>query len=162
MKDRSAAVTEGGVPFFHIATATLLGTGYVPVAPATAASGILCFVIWFLFKHPLTYAVSAVSLLTIGIWSASRLERTWGEDDRRIVIDEALGIIIALFLVPHKLLFFGIGFLLFRFFDILKPYPINISQQLPKGWGVVMDDLIAGIYSNIALWGFIVIFYRIL
>jgi phosphatidylglycerophosphatase A len=149
-------------PFLYIATATLLGTGYFPVAPATAASLVLCFAIWFLFKHPLTYAVSSILLFIIGVWTSTRLEQFWGEDDRKIVIDETVGIIITLFFVPQKLLFFGVGFLLFRFFDILKPYPINICQHLPKGWGVMMDDVIAGIYSNITLWVFIIIFYRIL
>lgn len=152
---------RGRAPLLYKAVATLMGIGYFPLAPATAASVILCFIIWFLFKHPLTYGAAAFSLLIIGIWTSSKLECFWGVDNRKIVIDEAVGIIITLFLVPHRILFFAVGFLLFRFFDILKPYPINISQHLPKGWGVMVDDIIAGIYSNIVLWGFIIIFHHI-
>jgi phosphatidylglycerophosphatase A len=159
---REKNTVEERAPFLYMATATLLGTGYFPVAPATAASAIVCFVIWFFFKHPLTYVVSILVIFTIGIGVSSKLEHFWGKDDRRIVIDEVAGVIIALFLVPQKMIFFALGFLLFRFFDILKPYPINVAQNLPKGWGVVIDDVIAGIYSNILLWIFIIIFYRML
>ncbi len=149
-------------PFLCAATATFMGTGYIPFAPATATSLIVCFAIWFLFKHPLTYMLAASLLFIIGIWSSSNLEQYWGEDNGKIVIDEVVGIIIALFLIPHSILLFALGFILFRFFDIIKPYPINVSQYLPGGWGVMVDDIIAAIYSNIALWLFIILFHRIL
>lgn len=149
-------------PLFPAAIASLMGIGYIPFAPATAASLILCFVIWFAFKHPLTNVLAAFILFIAGIWSSSNLEQYWGEDSRKIVIDEAVGIIISLFLIPQRVLFFAVGLLLFRFFDIVKPYPINISQYLPKGWGVMLDDVIAGIYSNVSLWIFIILFHRIL
>jgi phosphatidylglycerophosphatase A len=90
------------------------------------------------------------------------MEDSWGADSHRIVIDEAVGIIITLFLVPHRIIFFVIGFLLFRFFDIIKPFPINSAQSLPGGWGVMLDDVVASLYSSITLWIFIIIFYRIL
>jgi phosphatidylglycerophosphatase A len=162
MANNENATSHRRAPILYIAIATLMGTGYFPIAPATAASLLLCFVIWFVPRHPLILIPSVLVLLIIGIWTASRLEQFWGEDDRRIVIDEAVGIIITLFLIPQKILFFIVGFLLFRFFDILKPYPINISQHLPKGWGVMIDDIVAGIYSNILLWAFIILFHRIL
>lgn len=154
--------SSGRPPLLYVAAGTLLGIGFFPLAPATLASAILSIVVWFLFKHSVTYIISAALLFIIGLVVSSKLDPFWGEDDRRIVIDEVVGIIISLFFVPQKILFFAIGFLLFRFFDILKPYPVNTCQRLPKGWGVMMDDVVAGIYSNIVLWIFIIIFNRIL
>jgi len=82
---------------------------------------------------------------------STRLEIVWGEDDRRIVIDEICGFLITMFAVEKSLKSLAIGFILFRIFDILKPFPVKRSQNLPGGWGVMIDDLLAGVYSNIIL-----------
>ncbi len=148
-------------PLIYQLLGTLLGIGYFPLAPATCASLIVCIVLWFLFTTPVTYIISIAILFALGVWIAFKLEPFWGEDNRRIVIDESIGMIITLFAVPQKFLYYAVGFFLFRFFDIVKPFPIGDSQKLKGGWGVVIDDVIAGMYSSIALWIFIYIFYRI-
>lgn len=148
-------------PIIYSIIGTFLGIGYFPFAPATAVSIALCIIIWFLLKSPLVYLVTLLVLFVLGVVVSSKLETIWGEDNRRIVIDESVGMLITLLVVPRKLLFFIIGFLFFRFFDILKPYPVNESQKLKKGWGVVMDDVIAGMYSGIILWIFIFV-YRLI
>ncbi len=132
--------------------------GFFPIAPASFASAIVCVGIWFLLKSVLICLVSLVAIFAIGVWVSTKVEKLWGEDSKRIVIDESVGMTITLIAVPHKLLYFCIGFLLFRVFDILKPYPINISQRLKGGWGIVIDDVIAGMYSSIFLWIFIFVY----
>lgn len=152
---------EKKAPIFYSLIGTLLGVGYVPLAPATAASIIVCVIIWFLLKSSLIYLTLIITFFILGVWISTKLETFWGEDSRRIVIDESVGMFITLFGIPQKTLFFLIGFLLFRFFDIVKPYPIKESQRLKKGWGVVIDDVIAGMYSSILLWIFI-FFYNLI
>lgn len=152
---------RGKAEIFYSIVGTLLGIGYIPLAPATAASIIVCILIWFLLKSPLTYLSLIIILFTLGVWISSKLVILWGEDNRRIVIDESVGMLITLFMIPQRILFFLIGFFLFRFFDIVKPYPINESQNLKNGWGVVMDDVIAGMYSSIILWIFIFFYHLI-
>lgn len=137
---------------------SVFGFGYVPVAPATAVSLGLCFIIWFLPECAIAYLLVLLVLLPFGVWVSSRLEEYWGDDDRKIVIDECVGIIITFLAIPHRLIFFLLGFLFFRFFDIVKPPPIRISQNLKRGWGVVVDDVIAGMYSSVLLWIFIFIY----
>lgn len=142
---------------FYAVIGTLFGLGFFPVAPATLASVVICLVMWYLVKSILFSIVLLTLLFIIGVWVSGKIEKIWGEDDRRIVIDESVGMIITLLAVPHKVLFFFIGFCLFRFFDIVKPYPINESQRLRSGCGVVLDDVIAGMYSSIILWLFVII-----
>ena len=149
-------------PIFYSLAGTLLGTGYFPLAPATVASFIVCVIIWFLLTSSLlSYFITLLIVFVLSILISSKLETFWETDDRKIVIDEVVGMLITLFAIPQKFLFFLIGFLLFRFFDIVKPYPINQSQKLNKGWGIVIDDVIAGIYSSIILWIFIFLYHLI-
>jgi phosphatidylglycerophosphatase A len=90
-------------------------------------------------------------LLLVGIWSASLVEKEWGHDSNRVVVDELLGMCISLFLVPVTWKYIAVAFVLFRFFDIVKPLYIRKAESWPGGWGVMADDLLAGIYSNILL-----------
>jgi len=87
----------------------------------------------------------------IGIMSADRVEEIWGKDHNRVVIDEVAGMCITLLFVPLKWQYTLIGLVLFRFFDILKPFYIRKLEELPGGWGVMADDILAGIYANIIL-----------
>ena len=73
------------------------------------------------------------------------------KDDRRIVIDEMMGFFVTMLWLPRTVFFIVIGFFLFRFFDILKPPPIRRLENIQGGFGVVLDDVVAGIYANIAL-----------
>lgn len=72
-------------------------------------------------------------------------------DPREVVIDEVMGMVVTLAFLPLNPKTIGIGFLLFRIFDIIKPFPVRRSEKLPGGWGIVMDDVIAGIYANVGL-----------
>ncbi|SFA53410.1 Phosphatidylglycerophosphatase A [Pedobacter suwonensis] len=83
--------------------------------------------------------------------SADRVEEIWGKDHNRVVIDEVAGMCITLLLIPLKWQYTLIGLILFRFFDILKPFGIRRLEELPGGWGVMADDVLAGIYANIIL-----------
>ena len=87
----------------------------------------------------------------VGVWSSTVCEDIWGIDNRRVVIDEALGMLVSVVFIPLSLVNVAMAFFLFRFFDITKPPPARQAESYPKGWGVMTDDLIAGIYANITL-----------
>lgn len=132
--------------------ATTLGTGYAPVAPGTA--GALFILVLYFFATPVSpviFLAVILALFFVGTWAATETEKDYGHDASQINIDEVVGMLITLFLVEKSLTSMIIGFALFRFFDIVKPFPVNKMQDLPRGWGVMMDDVIAGIFSNILL-----------
>ncbi|MBL7075598.1 phosphatidylglycerophosphatase A [candidate division KSB1 bacterium] len=133
--------------------ATLFGVGYFPVAPGTAGSLVAAVMLWlFPFASVRTFFLVLLLLFFIGVFSATEFEKWSCTDDRRIVIDEFTGMGIALFLIPPKVWLFGAGFLLFRVLDIVKPFPLKRLERLPRGWGVMLDDVGAGIYTNLILW----------
>lgn len=78
-------------------------------------------------------------------------EEEYGHDARRIVIDEVFGMGVSLLFMPKKLGYYVVAFVLFRLFDIVKPFPARHAEKLPSGWGVMTDDLVAGIYSNVLM-----------
>ena len=126
--------------------------GYFPFAPATFASFIWLLV--FLFVPGGGWLSSPVALLVmipVSIYVSSEMEKIHGEDSSRIVIDEFAGMQVTFIIIEPSLAVGAAGFILFRIFDILKPFPINRSQRLGGGLGVVIDDLIAGLYSRIVL-----------
>jgi len=129
-------------------------TGYIPLAPGTFGSlaGVpLCYLVSRL--HPFFGLVFVGGFVSLSIWVADRAETLFQEkDSSTIVIDEVAGITVSLFLIPFNLVQLVLGFLLFRGFDILKPFPIRlIDSRVPAGLGIVLDDVIAGLYANIAL-----------
>ena len=89
----------------------------------------------------------------MAIWSSGRTCALLGEDDPpQVVIDEVAGFLLAVFFLPYSWFNLGLGFVLFRFFDILKPFPIRLlDQKLPGGAGIVLDDVMAGIYGNVLI-----------
>jgi phosphatidylglycerophosphatase A len=99
---------------------------------------------------PVDGAVVAATT-AVAIWAAGRAERIWGHDARHIVVDEAAGMAITLLLMPPGLRVALLAFVAFRVFDVLKPFPGRRAEGLPGGYGVVMDDVIAGIYANLAV-----------
>jgi phosphatidylglycerophosphatase A len=131
--------------FFETLVTTGLGTGFAPVAPATVGSALACIVLWFLpDARNWPWLLLAIPFFFLGVWLATRGERRYGHDGRPIVIDELLGQWITLFFAGQSLPLFVAAFLLFRLFDIWKPFGIRQSQNLPAGWGVMIDDLLAG------------------
>lgn len=134
--------------------ATLGPVGYVPVAPATAASAVVVVVGWFLPVLPLAGALALLAVAAlIAVWAAGEAEKELGHDAGPIVIDELVGQSIALLFAPHRIGVFVAAFFLFRLFDIWKPLGAHQAQALPGGWGVVTDDAIAGATSLLALQG---------
>jgi phosphatidylglycerophosphatase A len=131
---------------------TGFGTGYSPLAPGTAGS-LLALVLMMLWpaSSPVWLGITFLFLIA-GIWSGTCIEREKGEDPSLVVVDEMVGQWIALLFLPaYALKIYGAAFLLFRLFDIWKPYPIYQSQRFKGGWGIMMDDVLAGIYANILL-----------
>ncbi|MBN2365988.1 MAG: phosphatidylglycerophosphatase A [Calditrichaeota bacterium] len=136
----------------HHIIATVFGAGYSPLAPGTAGSLLwLLLVYFFLPTVSPVYALLLIILLVLGVISSTAMEKWHGEDPSLVVIDELVGMGISLIFVPRSWPFFLGAFLLFRFFDIVKPWPINVSQKLRGGWGIMMDDILAGIFALIII-----------
>jgi phosphatidylglycerophosphatase A len=139
----------------HRLLSTCLGIGYAPRGGGTLAAGATCLIWWFLWKggnaHFLGEALVTLAVLAIGVYSAGKMERSWGKDNYRIVIDEAAGMCLSLCFVPVRWPYILAGLVLFRFFDISKPLYIRRMEQKKGGWGVMMDDALAGLYTNLLL-----------
>lgn len=134
--------------------ATFFGLGFFPFAPGTAASfAVVLLYKFFLAPLPWLYILVLFFLLGIlGVVSSASYSSEIGEKDpRSIVIDEVCGQLLALILVPATWTALGFSFVLFRFFDIVKPWPITKSEKLPGGWGIMADDLTAAAISLIIL-----------
>lgn len=126
--------------------------GYLPLAPATFGSALAAAIYWFLLpSNPLILLSIVGALFLFGTWVSGKLVEVWGEDARRIVIDEICGMFLTMALIPKSLWLLVVGFLLFRLFDIWKPFPIRSSQKLKKGFGVMVDDILAAVYANLVL-----------
>ena len=140
--------------------ATGFGSGLVSFAPGTI--GTLVGVVICLLCLPLTWPMRlliVIALLALSIYVADRAEKIYQKkDDQRIVIDEIIGIQITMLPVTITVLRLCVGFVLFRIFDILKPFPLGNLQRLPGGWGVVIDDVAAGIYAGAVLWLLVYLF----
>lgn len=126
--------------------ATFGPVGSFPVAPATAGSAVVALVGWFIPPPGLPIALALiVAGSALAVWAAGEAEKTLGHDAKPIVVDEAVGQSLALLAVPHSPLAFLAAFVLFRLFDVWKPLGAREAQALPGGWGVVADDVIAGL-----------------
>ncbi|MEX0994091.1 MAG: phosphatidylglycerophosphatase A [Balneolaceae bacterium] len=144
---------------FKIAMGSLAGIGFLPGAPGTWASFLCLFII-----YPVGVRFGLEGLLTLilagsalSIWAAEACEAKWGEDPSVFVLDEFAGqSVVFLFtgfseVLLNDLLILSGGFLLFRIFDVLKPFGINRLQHLPSGFGILLDDLLAGFYALLIL-----------
>jgi phosphatidylglycerophosphatase A len=128
-----------------------LFTGYFPMAPATVTSLFVLLPAFSLARLPVWNAVAVVGVFLLGVPIATDLERVWGHDPHRVTIDEVAGTLVTFFLNPVSVWGLGVGFLLWRFFDIVKLPFIDKSQRLPGGWGIMVDDVLAGICANLVL-----------
>ncbi len=127
-------------------------TGFFPFAPATFAT--LVWAICYLFIPPagwIFHLIALLVMLPISIYISDAMEEYFGHDASVIVIDEFVGMQVTFFAIVPSPLTVLVGFLLFRIFDIAKPFPIDRSQKIRGGYGVVIDDVIAGLYSYIML-----------
>jgi phosphatidylglycerophosphatase A len=141
---------------------TALGAGYSPIASGTAGSGVA--LLFYLaipgFWNPWVLLGCSAIAFAIAVPLATRAEREFGKDPSVVVIDEVVGMWITLaspLLVSPDLLerviFGSIGFLIFRAADIIKPFPANWFDRKERGWGIMMDDVVAGVYANILTHG---------
>ena len=134
--------------------ATFFGAGFCPIAPGTAASFITALLYLF-FLHGFSWpgqALVIVAVFLIGVPAASRYSAEVGrKDPGRVVIDETCGQLIALFMLPPDPVVVAAAFFLFRIFDIIKPYPIKKLEGFPRGWGIMADDVGAGLASALVL-----------
>ena len=139
---------------FILLLVTGFGAGYSPVVPGTLGTLAAIPVYLLLSRIPsLLHELTLLAFFFLSVWLSDNGERTFGKkDDRRIVIDEIIGFLMTMLWVEGTALTIALGFGLFRLFDILKPFPIRRAEKRFKGgWGVVLDDVMAGIYANISL-----------
>lgn len=136
--------------------------GYFPIASGTIASFFAAIVYFFccgFLSQPgtinlipnliLLFVIVIISLIFVPIIKSA--EKELGHDSHKIVIDEILGYFVAVLFLPHSLMVAIYAFIFFRIFDIAKPPFINDLQSLPHGWGVICDDLLAGVYANLCI-----------
>ncbi len=140
---------------FHKLIATSLGIGYIGKGAGTIAA-IFCCACWYLVwrnGYPNNFIPLYITIATtaLGVWSSNKVVPLWGKDPARVVIDEVAGMCISLLFIPVKTPYIIIGLVLFRFFDIVKPLYIKSMEKLRGGWGIMFDDVLAGIYANIVL-----------
>ncbi|MBZ5669825.1 MAG: phosphatidylglycerophosphatase A [Acidobacteriia bacterium] len=136
--------------------ATAAGAGYFPIAPGTAGSAVGVVLVVGLARLHLERAwpsiiLGGVSLLLfgLGVWAGGEAEKFFGRvDPGPVVIDEVMGQMLTFLLVPHATWKWLLGgFLLFRAFDIVKPFPARQAERIPRGWGIMIDDAVAGLYA---------------
>lgn len=125
-------------------------SGHLPYAPGSWGS-LLMIILLFLFPFLNNiYFISAISIGGIAV--ANYEERQTGiKDDSKIVIDEMAGQLLTFYTLPNNIIVLTAGFILFRIFDITKPWIIDKVQKLPSGWGVMLDDILAGLFSLLIL-----------
>jgi len=143
---------------FHKAITTVMGLGYAPIAPGTFGTiGAVIFYYFLTLVYPLGIPVAlllsaAIVFAIIGIWSTDKVIPLWGADPSKVVMDEFVGYLITMTLVPGSWKYMILGFVLFRFFDILKPLGVRyLDKNLKGGLGVMMDDVLAGVYACLSL-----------
>ena len=146
----------------HKIIATAGGAGYFPVAPGTAGAVVGVLIFWLM--HQIYFSVYAdpqvflllfigmiLLFLYLGVIATDHLEKEWGKDPSKVVMDEVIGVWIALLFVPVTWMNLLLAFALFRLFDIWKPLFIRKLEAIKGGWGVMLDDVLAGVYANIVL-----------
>jgi len=138
---------------FIFLLATGFGVGYSPITPGTLGTLLAIPIYYFLSEmlFPL-YELTLITFFFLSSWISGQAQQYFGKtDDQRIVIDEMMGFFIAMLWVTKTPFSILVGFILFRVFDIFKPFPIRRFEKVRGGFGVVLDDVMAGIYANMIL-----------
>jgi phosphatidylglycerophosphatase A len=128
--------------------------GYFPIAPGTVGSavGVLVYLLVWWTESPVVEVALVAVTFAAGTWAATHAERFFGGiDPGPVVIDEVLGMLVTLAFIPVGWTGILTGFVLFRVFDVIKPYPANRLEKFHGGFGIMADDAMAGIYANLAL-----------
>ena len=166
------------IPFIHTLIATGLYSGYSPWASGTAgtAVGLLLYILIPGMSDPLTLGIVTLAAFFAGVWSSAVVAAAVGHqltrsaelakakfqggdkdghrtaDPSIVVIDEIVGMWITLLFLPKTIPVMIIGFFAFRAMDIIKPQPAKYLERIPNGWGIMLDDVAAGVYANILTW----------
>lgn len=132
---------------------TWFGTGLIPFAPGTMGTlGAIPLVPAFALAGPIPYLLMTIGFIALAVWAAGKSSKLLNEKDpSRVVIDEVAGFLVTLLFLPLTPFNLISAFVLFRLFDILKPFPARRLERLKGGFGIVMDDLMAGVYANLCL-----------
>ncbi|MFA6636857.1 MAG: phosphatidylglycerophosphatase A [Candidatus Omnitrophota bacterium] len=137
---------------YHELLSTVGGLGYFPKAPGTAGSLAGLVVCYLLRGNAAAYVLAFILVFITGVISSGKMEEyTKTTDPSCVVIDEFAGIFLVFFMIPMTGLSIFAGFLFFRLFDILKPPPIRTVEKIGGGWGIMLDDILAGIFAHILL-----------
>ena len=135
--------------------ATCLGVGHLPVAPGSWGSLLAVVMVACLSVFSQAFWLLLAGLIgsaVLGVWAARRVALDLGDSDpSRVVIDEVAGQLLTLIWVPVSLSSLLLGFFLFRLFDVVKPAPARQAEALPGGYGIMLDDLVAGLYAGLGL-----------
>lgn len=140
---------------FHKLISTCLGIGYIGKGAGTVAA-VACSICWYLAWSgslpPIALSLIITFVVTaVGVWSSGVVAKIWGDDPARVVVDEASGMCISLLFIPVSVAHILAGLILFRFFDIAKPLFIRKMENFSGGWGIMLDDVLAGVYANLLL-----------
>ena len=136
----------------YYAIGTVLGLGYLPIAPGTWGSLGGLLVCFLLHKYLYVYLACFVITFFLGVVAASKIEEDTGEKDPSIVVMDEFACIFPVFLfVPMTVLTIVVGFIIYRIIDIIKIPPMGPLEKIEGGWGIMLDDLVGGIYTNIIL-----------
>jgi len=151
--------------------ATLFFIGYIPPMPGTLGSAAVIGTLWYthlrvpaFFEAPMVpfFWFAILGLITISIVLSSNAEEIFGKEDPGcVIIDECAGQLITFFLIPITWRTLLLGFVLFRFFDIVKPFPVYKLEEVDGGVGITMDDVAAGVLANIVMAGILFLFQQV-
>lgn len=141
--------------------ASMFYLGYFPFASGTLGSAVTVLGLWYLNqKYPLFftaanivyYWAAMIAVIAVSIFISNKSKEVFGSDDpSQVIIDELAGQFVTFFLIPISIQTLVAGFVLFRFYDIVKPFPVNKMEEMDDGVGITMDDVAAGVYANITL-----------
>jgi len=132
--------------------ATIGGLGFLPVAPGTAGSVVGVFLAWILSGSAPAQGIGCLAAIGLGLWSAGPVSKVLGDPDPSpVIIDEVAGMMVGLFALPVTWKMYLGSFLLFRFLDVFKPFGLRRLEDLPGSWGIMSDDLGAGLATNLIL-----------
>jgi phosphatidylglycerophosphatase A len=139
----------------HRFMASCFGIGYLGKGGGTIAAA-FALILWWGMSAFSGYGLRWQTLLVlgvtaIGVWSSYKVEPQWGKDNKKVVIDEVAGMFVSVIGLNFDIRIMATAFVLFRFFDIVKPLFIKRMERLPGGWGVMADDVLSGVYTNLLI-----------
>jgi phosphatidylglycerophosphatase A len=137
------------ISFVSKIIATGFFSGYAPIAPGTAGSLVAVLIYWFFINSNLQLFLLLFVLFILGLLTSDKFEKRDGHDPSIVVVDEMVGMWVSLLFVEKKILTVSISFLFFRVMDVIKPPPAKKFDNMTNGLGIMMDDIIAGVYANI-------------